>query len=53
MVLHQVTPGRYGVAQVAPSDSWFKWLRPDSRLTLCELGALDAMGAPGVRDYFC
>jgi len=28
-------------------------LRPDSRLTLCALGAPDAWGAPGAEYYFC
>ena len=28
-------------------------LRPDSRLTFCALGALDAQGAPGAKHYFC
>jgi len=28
-------------------------LRPDSRLTLCALGALAAWGAPGAEYYFC
>jgi len=28
-------------------------LRPDSRLTLCALGAPDVWGAPGAEYYFC
>ena len=28
-------------------------LRPDSRLTLCALGAQDAWGTPGAEYYFC
>jgi len=28
-------------------------LRPDSRLTLCTLGAPDALGAPGAESHFC
>jgi len=28
-------------------------LRPDSRLTLCALGAPDAWGPPGAEYYFC
>ena len=28
-------------------------MRPDSRLTLCALGAPEAWGAPGAEYYFC
>ena len=48
-----IAPGRGTLCDAKSGRNVRSTLRPDSRLTLCALGAPDALGARGAKYYFC